>query len=146
MPSARAGSDRLLPMMRPGSPDGAAADGESDGRRLEALLGLFYQDLKSELDALRRDTDAIREVVEGGRDVSWLETVEVEPDGNGAEAPAADRHRAQAEAPEITLAELEREAIARSLAAHQGNRRHAARALGIGERTLYRKLKEYHLT
>jgi len=31
------------------------------------------------------------------------------------------------------------------LAATRGNRRKAAETLGIGERTLYRKLKEYHL-
>ncbi len=41
-----------------------------------------------------------------------------------------------------TLAELESAAILKSLDYHQGNRRHAAHALGISERTLYRKLKE----
>ncbi len=41
------------------------------------------------------------------------------------------------------LAELEREAILRALAAVDGNRRRAAELLGIGERTLYDKLKKY---
>jgi DNA-binding NtrC family response regulator len=36
-------------------------------------------------------------------------------------------------------------AIEKALDSHQGNRRQAARSLGIGERTLYRKLKEYGL-
>ncbi|MBF5043054.1 sigma-54-dependent Fis family transcriptional regulator [Aggregicoccus sp. 17bor-14] len=44
-----------------------------------------------------------------------------------------------------SLAELEREAIARALAAVGGNRRRAAELLGIGERTLYDKLKRYGL-
>lgn len=44
-----------------------------------------------------------------------------------------------------TLDEMEREQIQRSLTDHEGNRRAAARALGIGERTLYRKLKKYDL-
>jgi DNA-binding NtrC family response regulator len=43
------------------------------------------------------------------------------------------------------LDEMEREQILRTLDEHGGNRRKTARVLGIGERTLYRKLKEYHL-
>jgi two-component system response regulator FlrC len=42
-----------------------------------------------------------------------------------------------------TLADLERDAIARTLRAVDGNRRKAAEILGIGERTLYDKLKRY---
>ena len=42
-----------------------------------------------------------------------------------------------------TLAEQERQAIARALALHGGNRRRAADYLGIGLRTLYDKLKKY---
>jgi two-component system response regulator FlrC len=41
------------------------------------------------------------------------------------------------------LAELEREAILHALTATDGNRRKAAELLGIGERTLYDKLKKY---
>jgi two-component system response regulator FlrC len=41
------------------------------------------------------------------------------------------------------LAELEREAILRTLESVGGNRRRAAELLGIGERTLYDKLKRY---
>jgi len=44
-----------------------------------------------------------------------------------------------------TLADLERDAIARTLAAVGGNRRDAAERLGIGLRTLYDKLKRYRL-
>jgi transcriptional regulator with PAS, ATPase and Fis domain len=42
-----------------------------------------------------------------------------------------------------TLAEVEREHIMAVLERHGGNRVHAARALQIGEATLYRKLKRY---
>lgn len=44
-----------------------------------------------------------------------------------------------------TLAELEREQILKALREFQGNRRKASDALGISERTLYRKIKEYGL-
>ena len=45
----------------------------------------------------------------------------------------------------ISLDELEKQAIVDTLAKTKGNREHAAKILGIGERTLYRKIKEYNL-
>jgi DNA-binding NtrC family response regulator len=45
----------------------------------------------------------------------------------------------------VTLRELEMLAIQHALAANQGNREKAAKALGIGARTLYRKIKEYDI-
>jgi DNA-binding NtrC family response regulator len=47
--------------------------------------------------------------------------------------------------PGMTMAELEREAIVATLRDVGGNRRKAAEKLQIGERTLYRKLKEYDI-
>ena len=44
-----------------------------------------------------------------------------------------------------TIRELERELIAATLEAVGGNRKEAAQMLGIGERTLYRKITEYEL-
>jgi DNA-binding NtrC family response regulator len=45
----------------------------------------------------------------------------------------------------MTMADVERAAIEAALRETKGNRRKAAELLGIGERTLYRKLKEYAL-
>lgn len=45
----------------------------------------------------------------------------------------------------LTLQELEKMAIQAALAQHGGNREKAAKQLGIGARTLYRKLKEYDI-
>ena len=45
--------------------------------------------------------------------------------------------------PGMTMAEIEKAAITAALAASKGNRRKAAEALGIGERTMYRKLRDY---
>jgi DNA-binding NtrC family response regulator len=45
----------------------------------------------------------------------------------------------------VSLNDLEKKAIADTLARTQGNREKAAKILGIGERTLYRKIREYNL-
>jgi DNA-binding NtrC family response regulator len=46
-------------------------------------------------------------------------------------------------APGMTMAEIERVAIEAALRETRGNRRRAAEILDIGERTLYRKLRDY---
>ena len=63
------------------------------------------------------------------------------------ERPAAS---AQASVPSLppqgmSLAEAEKDLIQRTLEAVQGNREEAAKVLGIGERTLYRKIDRYGL-
>nr|NIP57555.1 sigma-54-dependent Fis family transcriptional regulator [Gemmatimonadota bacterium]NIP78022.1 sigma-54-dependent Fis family transcriptional regulator [Gemmatimonadota bacterium]NIR77948.1 sigma-54-dependent Fis family transcriptional regulator [Gemmatimonadota bacterium]NIU30335.1 sigma-54-dependent Fis family transcriptional regulator [Gemmatimonadota bacterium]NIV60729.1 sigma-54-dependent Fis family transcriptional regulator [Gemmatimonadota bacterium] len=45
--------------------------------------------------------------------------------------------------PGMSMRDLEREAITAALKEVGGNRREAADILGIGERTLYRKIKEF---
>ncbi len=55
----------------------------------------------------------------------------------------SDPTLAGAVAAPVTLAALERQAIERTLAACGGNRKAAAQQLGIGERTLYEKLKRF---
>jgi DNA-binding NtrC family response regulator len=45
----------------------------------------------------------------------------------------------------MTMADIERAAIEASLKHTRGNRRKAAEMLGIGERTMYRKLREYEI-
>ncbi|MDI9431280.1 MAG: sigma-54 dependent transcriptional regulator [Planctomycetota bacterium] len=45
----------------------------------------------------------------------------------------------------VSLNDLEKKAILDTLTKTEGNREKAARILGIGERTLYRKIKEYNL-
>ena len=45
--------------------------------------------------------------------------------------------------PGMTMAEIERQAILGALRETGGNRRKSAELLGIGERTLYRKIRGY---
>lgn len=47
--------------------------------------------------------------------------------------------------PATSLKELEKQAIIEALVKTKGNREKAAKILGIGERTIYRKIKEYNL-
>ena len=46
---------------------------------------------------------------------------------------------------DVSLNDLEKQAIEETLSKTKGNREKAAKILGIGERTLYRKIKEYNL-
>ncbi len=45
----------------------------------------------------------------------------------------------------LSLEEREKELIQKALEKHRGKRKHASEELGISERTLYRKIKEYNL-
>jgi len=63
----------------------------------------------------------------------WLE------DGGAAAAPGSGGEPGELK----TLAEMEKDAVLRALELVGGNRRRAAEMLGIGERTLYDKLKKY---
>ena len=66
--------------------------------------------------------------------------------GNGTEIhDGTIVHQRAAEEENVSLEEMERRMIIGSLQKYEGNRRLAAQALKISERTLYRKIKEYGL-
>lgn len=60
-------------------------------------------------------------------------------------AEAEEVRDAEEAKPTLSLEEQEREAIGRVLKQNKGNRKLTAEQLGISERTLYRKIKEYDL-
>lgn len=64
------------------------------------------------------------------------------PDATNADDPNADDPNDDDDAPLPTLESVERALIQRALDRFEGNRRQSARALGISERTLYRKIKD----
>ncbi len=151
---ARANRERLLPVALPEDGEEGSAPAT---RRIEALLGYFYRDLKRDLDVVREDQRRLREMIREGRGLPWLESVEVEAE-RGIETAAVEERMPGGEIEGRTaegdrirfdvgspLEDLERAAIVRTLASVDGNRRRAAEILGIGERTLYRKLKQYDL-
>ena len=109
------------------------------GQELEFIFRSLVE-LKLQVEELRRRLEERPQRVE---------VIEVGP---GATLAPATPVEAEA-APEgevvyhagMTMADVERAAIAAALHGTKGNRRKAAEILGIGERTLYRKLKEYAL-
>jgi DNA-binding NtrC family response regulator len=116
--------------------------GRLDGRTFTDLpvpLEKTRDDMERELIinsllSLNNDVKEILRLLRGGgiHDTDrWGRYVEVE------EAPLEETK---------DLNRIEREAIKAALVANGGNRRRTAKQLGISERTLYRRLKEYNLT
>ena len=124
----------------------------SEGRELEFILRSLVE-LKLQVEELRRRLDeertlpALVDGAEGGDG-----GVRGALRAGGGLAVGAIEPRDQAPPPNVVtitpgmkMSEIERAAIEAALKETRGNRRRAADLLGIGERTLYRKLKEYHL-
>ncbi len=78
-----------------------------------------------------------------GRDVSFPYAGPLDGEDDDEEEDELDEERTVLFRPGMTMDDVEREAITAALKEVGGNRREAAEALGIGERTLYRKIKEY---
>jgi len=143
----------LPALPEPGSGSASAAQLEFVFRTLVALK-VDVEELKQEFEAYK---ERGRLAVPGrwaGQTIEFPEPDEWEGVGSGEEAtPGAGAQEDGAGAPDasisfrpgMTMAELEREAIVATLRVVEGNRRKAAEKLGIGERTLYRKIKQYDI-
>jgi DNA-binding NtrC family response regulator len=132
---------RLLPMRVP------ERSQHVQGKELEFIFRSLV-DLKLQIEDLRRRVEHEPEHVE------VIEVGERSTYGEGATTVAIDlTERAREEVggravlyePGMTMAEVERAAIESALKDSGGNRRKTAEKLGIGERTLYRKIKEFGL-
>jgi DNA-binding NtrC family response regulator len=140
-PDILEGAARMLPVPIAGF----GGNGQVSTQELEFILRSLM-DLRVQVEELRRKID------DGPQRVQVIDVTDTHPvaeiqlddeDGLGPIGPAASGpilYRAG-----MTMAEVERAAIEAALREHEGNRRKAAEVLGIGERTLYRKLKQYGL-
>lgn len=137
----------------------ARESARAEGRELEFIVRSLVE-LKMQVEELRRRMDVeVRDnrvgpsgwVGEVHAAPSAPDLAEVGPGANsvsnyvrGIEAPDTEppvsNIRLQ---PGLTMAEIERQAILGALRDTGGNRRKAAELLGIGERTLYRKIRGY---
>jgi DNA-binding NtrC family response regulator len=131
------------------------------GRELEFIVRSLVE-LKLQVEELRARMQAGEQQLMRGAAAIGSGTVERVGAGNGAEnvgivdtsvidaraieppnQPAGPRTITVG--PGMTMADIERAAIQAALAETRGNRRKAAEMLGIGERTMYRKLKDYDI-
>ncbi len=140
------GRERLLPVRVPGMAREVA------GQELTYIVQSLI-DLRLQVEDLRRRLEEHPqrvEVIEVPHELPEHEVV-VEagggPETGGPFAAGAPHPRGPGEAvvyqTGMSMADVERATIEAALAHTHGNRRKAAEMLGIGERTLYRKLKEY---
>ncbi|MFL5520824.1 MAG: sigma 54-interacting transcriptional regulator [Gemmatimonadales bacterium] len=109
------------------------------GAELEFLLRNLME-LRLQVEELRRRMDQERPSV---RILDFGDKGEIgEISVNPIDEPEPDEVLYR---PGMTMAEVEKAAIVAALKEFRGNRRRAAEQLGIGERTLYRKIKAFDL-
>ncbi|MCC6770359.1 MAG: sigma-54-dependent Fis family transcriptional regulator [Gemmatimonadaceae bacterium] len=141
-PQIRDGGSRLLPV-----PIGPVMRGHAgaEGRELEFILRSLVE-LKLQVEELRRRIDEASQQLPS----QWIGEVRPGVPYPGL-ASGIEPMVQELDEPTVTLraglsmAEIERAAIEATLRDTRGNRRKAAEVLQIGERTLYRKLREYQL-
>ncbi len=141
------GTARLLPVRMPSL---RATDGGAGGQELEFIVRSLLE-LKLQVEELRHRLDAERGSTMVGP--GWLGEMGGMPQGYGRGPTVAAIEPRGMEPPpnEVVIpagtkmSEVERRVIEAALRETRGNRRKAAEMLGIGERTLYRKIKEYKL-
>jgi DNA-binding NtrC family response regulator len=133
---------RLLPMPLERSGD------KLQGKELEFIFHSLVE-LKMQIEELRRRIDerprsSMQEIEIGSRadydDSINAEAIDLTEDAELVDEPEPVLYR-----PGMTMADVERAAIEAALHENNGNRRKAAEKLGIGERTLYRKIKEFRI-
>lgn len=110
-----------LPATVPG--DGGAATGSPEDMQKIVQAIVF----------LKQEVDALKQAVYHGHAAGHIPALPAASD----EEPAPDR---QPEEEDLSIKKITGEMIVRALEKHAGNRKLAARELGISERTLYRKL------
>jgi DNA-binding NtrC family response regulator len=155
------GSQRFLPV-RVGPVVRGTERAVGEGRELEFILRSLLE-LKLQVEELRRQVDDSRAAAAiaeqggsfGGRSGAFIGEVPAPGATRLTAMPAAAegiRRRDESPPPNVVtvapgtkMPEVERMVIEAALKETRGNRRRAADLLGIGERTLYRKIKEYRL-
>jgi DNA-binding NtrC family response regulator len=143
--------DQGPPRMLPVHIGPVLREGErAGGRELEFIVRSLVE-LKLQVEELRRRVDDDRDVLTQ-ISVSTMGGQGTAPSGGliagrvvgGLEPPgAAVSPNVVTVVPGMTMSQIERASIEAALRETRGNRRKAAELLDIGERTLYRKLKEY---
>jgi transcriptional regulator with PAS, ATPase and Fis domain len=107
----------------------------------ELVLKLIHND--GHLDATDSNSELIKKVFSKDDDLGMSGSVLRLPASQKAEDNGSS-HTLEVEE-SLSLQEREKELIKKALEKHKNKRKYAAKELGISERTLYRKIKEYSL-
>lgn len=114
----------------------------------EILYKILYE-LRGNVSDLRRDMNSLRKQLDDAQTIN-AKVAEISQQLPAISTPATHRVE-EAEAEEISetetlnLSDLGRQMVMKALERNGGNRKRAALELGISDRTLYRKLKQYGL-
>ena len=122
----------------------------------ELLYKILYE-LRGNVDNLRRDLTSLRKQMEEVRDLNgatgFTKSISTIDSDN---LPSVTTHHQEpnieeaiaeevTEAESLNLSDIGRQMIEKALERNNGNRKKAAAELGISDRTLYRKIKQYGL-
>jgi transcriptional regulator with PAS, ATPase and Fis domain len=107
-----------------------------------SVIGKEIQELRSKLDSLE---SRVKELERDSKD-SFLRAMEEEEDAF-IYVPDMDEDDddPKDETSIPSLEQTEKELICKALERHKGKRKDAAKTLGIGERTIYRKIEKYKI-
>ena len=132
--------EHLLPVVysKGGAGAGSADSGDFSERE---ILYKFLFDMKGDVNELKKLVNILMQGREAHRDITHVPppTVTIHQE----EAPLLETSELNDES--LLLNDKELELIKKALDRHRGKRKRAAEELGISERTLYRKIKEYRL-
>ncbi len=113
----------------------------------EILYKILYE-LRGNISDLRRDMNSLRKQMDDNSNIISA-TSNLQAVGNPTIAYQPSTEDAIAEEikepPTLNLSDLGRQMVEKALERNGGNRKKAAQELGISDRTLYRKLKQYGL-
>ncbi len=150
---------QYLPVAEEGKSIALHHTGDNYSTEREILYKLLFE-MKHELDDLKRTVAELTPTPSHGKHQTHHSSLMVhepslvpheepllthQPSVNTEEFQAVEEVRAEDEPAISTLQDFERESIRKALERNSGNRKAACKELGISERTLYRKIKEYGL-
>ena len=114
---------------------------ESAGKDYSHEIGILYNMVMQN----KKDLEALRSMLENAQGVELTHSSQPTITISQPEQTARKPIEAEDVEDSLRMEDVEREQIKRALEACGGNRKVAADKLGISERTLYRKIKEYGL-
>jgi DNA-binding NtrC family response regulator len=157
-----AGSNNRLPMLIPNH-GSAAANGHEFANEREILYKLFF-DMKKDVTELKKmfveilKNPSITSSLQNSAFANELKELQpqevfqqsvLQPTNNNAQPVVIHNHTPIQDHEEVeeslNIMDKEKELIIKALKKHRSKRKDAASDLGISERTLYRKLKEYDI-